>query len=133
MEEEVVGIGGRIGSEAIEGSFGLLPVVIRVATAQRDERGHEDLAGTRASIGLRAEADLAGNDQRSQLAFGEVVVGRHGAVGSPVVEPLRMIAKHSLKTMNGRVEGGCLDGIENLLLQSAGLAAEIVIAGGDAP
>src|SRR5713226_3196448 len=132
VEEEEVGVGGGIESEPIESRFESLAVVIGVAAAQCDERRHEDLAGVGAGVGLRAEAHLAGDDQGSQLALGEVVVSRHGAVGSPVVEPLRMIAKDSLKTMDGRVEGGCLDGIEDLLLQSAGLAEEIVVAGGNA-
>ena len=132
VEEEEGGVGGGIESEPIEGGFESLAVVIGVAAAQCDERGHEDLAGSGASIGLRAEAHLAGNDQGSQLALGEVVVSRHGAVGSPVVEPLRMIAKDSLETMDGRVQGGCLDRLEDLFLQSPSLAAELVVAGGDA-
>ena len=59
MEEEAVGVSGGIASEVIEGRLESLPVIIRVATAEHDERRHEDLAGTGAGIRLRAEAHLA--------------------------------------------------------------------------
>ena len=132
MKEEAVGVGGGMESEAIERGFESLSVVIGVTAAQRDERGHEDLAGSGARIGLRAEAHLAGDDQRAELPLGEVVVGRHGAIGGPVVEPLGVIAKDALKAVDGRVQGGCLDRFEDLPFQSASLAAEIVVAGGSA-
>src|SRR3972149_10484835 len=71
VEQEVVGVGGGIESKAIESGLESLLVVDGVTATQGHQRGHEDLAGAGAGIGLRAEAHLAGDDERAGVAFGE--------------------------------------------------------------
>ena len=118
-----------VSGKLIQGALEALQVVLGATTAQGDQRGHDDLPSSGTRIGLRAEADLGRNDQWLQLALGQVVLGRHGAIGRPVLEPLRVVAKDSL--MNGGVQSGRLDRLEDLF-QSTSVPAEIVLAGGHA-
>ncbi len=46
--------------------------------AEGVQDAHQDFTGLGSLLRLRTEADLAGNDQRTQLAFGAVVVSRNG-------------------------------------------------------
>ena len=39
-----------------------------------------------ASVRDRSKADLAGDDSRSEIPFGEIIIGRNPAILSPVIE-----------------------------------------------
>jgi len=47
---------------------------IREAARQSVDQGHEDLARFCSRVGLRSEAGFAGDDRRTELALGVVVV-----------------------------------------------------------
>jgi hypothetical protein len=48
--------------------------------AEGMQDAHHDFARGRALLGRGAEADLPSHHQRTEFAFGEVVLGRHGGV-----------------------------------------------------
>ena len=52
---------------------------------------------------LRTKADLTGDDQRTQLTFGTVVVSGNGWAVSPVKEPSRFLAEDVLDFLNAGV------------------------------
>src|SRR5580658_5383042 len=62
-------------AEGVGGSF-----------TEREQDAHQDFAGPSTLLGLRTKADLAGDDQGTQLAFGAVVVGGDGRLLGPMIE-----------------------------------------------
>jgi hypothetical protein len=58
---------------------------IRCSFLQCMQHRHENLASSGARFGLRAEADLLGNNQRTELSFGQIVIRRHTTVICPVI------------------------------------------------
>ncbi len=64
---------------------------------------HQGFTGQSALFGLRAEADLAGDDQWTQLTFGAVVVGWDGRTFGPVIESSCSVAEYILDFLNARM------------------------------
>jgi hypothetical protein len=91
-EEEGVETGVRILYEGVEGEFKGIGDV-RGTFGESVQHGHDDLAGSGALRGLGAKADLSGDDERSELALGEVVVGGNGGFSRPVKEAICFCAE----------------------------------------
>ena len=63
--------------------------------------GHEGFAGLGSGEGLRAEADFTCDDQRTQVAFREIVFGGDlGGIG-PVIEATGIFTEDALVVLDG--------------------------------
>src|SRR5665213_2875666 len=108
IKQQLVGItrfifGQRIqraleNAEGVGGSF-----------AEREQDAHQGFTGPSALLGLRTEADLAGNDQWTQLAFGAVVVGGDGGLLGPMIEAGCFLPEGVLDCLNGRMLRRCMN------------------------
>ena len=79
-------------AEGVGGSF-----------TEREQDAHQDFTGAGALLGLRTKADLAGDDQWTQLAFGAVVVGGDGCLLGPMIEPGCFLPEDILNFLNARM------------------------------
>ena len=66
---------------------------------------HQGATGMGASIGGRAETDLAGDDGGSEVAFCEVVFSRDLSVLCPMIEAMSVLSEEILNVSDSRVEG----------------------------
>ena len=71
-----------------------------VALLHRVQDRHERLERLRPGIGLGAEADLPGDDEVAQVAFGQVVVRGDVAVVGPVVESVAVLSEDVLDLLD---------------------------------
>src|ERR1700683_4363688 len=85
IKQQFVWVAFFIFSQRIQGAFENAEGVIGSFT-EREQDAHQDFTGPSALLGLRTEADLAGNDQWTQLAFGAVVVGGGGGLFGTMIE-----------------------------------------------
>jgi len=129
LEEDLVGMEVGVFGEAIESVFeGGLEVITPFLQRQHD--AHEDFAGSCAGIGLRAEARFAGDDQRAQGPFGEVVVPRDVGIVGLMIHPVGLSAKDVLNPLDAGMTGGTVDGIYDGLLGRFGAFVEFPVADG---
>ena len=85
--------------QRIETALESLEEVVR-PFAEGVQDTHQDFPGLSALLGLRTEADLAGDDQGTQLAFGAVVVSGDSWMLGPVVESSCFLAEYVLDFLN---------------------------------
>ena len=91
---------------------------------------HECLARVGSGVGLGAEADFSGDDEGPKVSLGEVVVGWHVAVIGPMVKPVGVLAEDVLDCLDGGMPGASLDGLDDSVLDSSGLAFELPVGDG---
>jgi len=76
---------------------------------------HQNLTGPGSGIRLRAEADFSGNNKRTQLALGQVVVRRNSTIISPMVKSLGLFSKDVLNFLDGWMLGLTVGDIDNFV------------------
>ena len=84
LEDGPVGIGGRIGGQAVQGSFETSRDIVR-SLLECMQDGHENFAGFGSGIGLRTEADLSSYHKRTKFTLGPIIISRHIAIIRPVI------------------------------------------------
>jgi len=117
---------GRVDSEGVESGFELSGGV-EFLFSEGVKNGHKNPTIASAFLGLRAVAYFSGDDDRSDVSFSPVVVGRDGPVVGPEVESETVVAEYVLKVTDGLVLSVAVDGQEDVLLDLCGLEVEHVI------
>ena len=94
---------------------------------ERVQHRHQDATGMGSSIRRRAEADFASDDRGPQIAFGQVILGRHPAVIGPVIETIGIGPEDLLEATDAQVGRWLLHGRDDLRFQHGRLAGELKI------
>jgi hypothetical protein len=91
---------------------------------------HKGAPRVGARIRGRAETDLASDDGRPEVAFGEVVFSRDLSVLCPMIEAMSVIQEEILNVSDPEVQGGSLDRGEDLGFGFGGFLIKLGIADG---
>ncbi len=91
---------------------------------------HQGATRMGASIRGRAETDLASDNSGPEVTFRKVVFGRDLSVLCPMIESMSIIAEEILNVSDAEMEGGSLDGDEDLGFGFGGFLIELGLADG---
>ncbi len=93
----------------------------------------EDFTVSCTGIGLGAETDFPGDDQRAQRPFGQVILGGDVTILGPAIHPVGVFPKDVLDALNARMAGGVARDFDDTLPDLFGAPVECSVADRQTP